>query len=108
MQSPMRVTTTQEPTTTATITATSYNHNPRIFQQILNPKTSTKKKKTQNLQQNPNLTDQSMAKLNQPSAARSKTRAVEDDEQRSAIATGRAKIGELSFRSSTTPLLDTI
>ena len=45
MQSPMRVTTTQEPTTTATITATNYNHNPRIFQQILNPKTSTKKKK---------------------------------------------------------------
>ena len=45
MQSPMRVTTTQEPTTTATITVTSYNHNPRNFQQILNPKTSTKKKK---------------------------------------------------------------
>ena len=76
MHSPMAVTTTQEPTTTTTTTATKYNHNHWILQQIPNPKTSTKKKKKpQNLQQNPNPTDQSMTKLNQPSTAR----AVEDD-----------------------------
>ena len=72
----MAVATTQEPTTTATTTATTtttatnYIHNHQILQQILNPKTS-KKKKTQNLQQNSNPTDQSMKKLNQPSAVRS-------------------------------------
>ena len=38
-------------------------------------KRGEKKKKTQNLQQNPNLIDQSMTKLNQLSAVR----AVEDD-----------------------------
>ena len=64
----MAVATTQEPTTTAT----NYIHNHRILQQIPNPKTSKKKKKkkTQNLQQNSNPTDQSMKKLNQPSAMR--------------------------------------
>ena len=65
----MAVATTQEPTTTATTTATTtttttnYIHNHRILQQIPNPKTSKKKiknKKTQNLQQNSNPTDQSM------------------------------------------------
>ena len=70
----MAVATTQEPTTIATATATNYNHYHRILQQIPNPKTS-KKKKTQNLQQNPNPIDQLMTKLNQPSAART----VEDD-----------------------------
>nr|POE92775.1 hypothetical protein CFP56_17867 [Quercus suber] len=41
-----------------------------------------------------------MTKLNQPSAERSAARAVEDDEQRSATAPGRAKlqIGEQRFR----------
>ena len=90
----MAVTTTQEPTTTAT----NYNHNHRILRQIPNPKTSTKKKKkkTQNLQQNLNPTDQSMTKLNQPSAMR----AVDDDEQRSATAPGRAELqmGEQRLR----------
>ena len=68
----MTVATTQEPTTivTTTITTTNYIHNHRILQQIPNLKTS-KKKKTQNLQQNSNPTDQSMKKLNQPSAVRS-------------------------------------
>ena len=42
-----------------------------------------------------------MAKLNQPSAARSAARAVEDDEQRSGTTPRRAEvqIGELCFRS---------
>ena len=51
------------PTAIATTTATNYNHNYRILQQIPNPK-NLNQKKTQNLQQNPNPTDQSMTKLN--------------------------------------------
>ena len=78
MHSLVAIATTQEPTTTSTTTAattttaTNYNHNHRILQQI-------PIQKPQNLQQNPNPTDQSMTKLNQPLAARSTARAVEDD-----------------------------
>ena len=50
------------PQTTSTITGSSNKF------QIQKPQ---KKKKTQNLQQNSNPTDQSMKKLNQPSAVRS-------------------------------------
>ena len=64
------------PQTTTTITGSSNKF------QIQKPQ--KKKKMTQNLQQNPNLTDQSMTKLNQPSVAR----AVEDDEQRLATTPG--------------------
>ena len=91
-------TTTATTTTTTTTTATNYNHNTGSSNkfQIQKPQPNKKKKKTQNLQQNPNPTDQSMTKLNQPSMAR----AVEDDEQRSATAPGRAElqIGEQNFR----------
>ena len=110
MHSLVAIATTQEPTTTTTTSATTittsttiatnYNHNHRILQQIPNPKTSTKllkKKKTQNLQQNPNPTDQSMTKLNQPSTARLAARAVEDDEQRTTT------VEDDEQRSTTTP-----
>ena len=75
-----------------------YNHYHKLQPQSLDPPTNSKSKnlnkinnnkKTQNLQQNSNPTDQSMTKLNHPSTAR----AVEDDEQRSATA-----LGEQSFR----------
>ena len=90
MHSLVAIATTQEQTTTSTTTATTtttatnYNHNHRILQQIpiQKPQQSYKKiikKKPQNLQQNRNPTDQSMTKLNQPLAARSTARAVEDD-----------------------------
>ena len=72
------------PQTTTTITGSSNKF------QIQKPQ--PKKKKTQNLQQNLNPTNQSMTKLNQPSVARSAARAVEDDEQRSATALGRVEL----------------
>ena len=80
------------------------NHRHKLQPQSPNPSTNSKskrlnqkkKKKTQNLQQNHNPTDQSMTKLNQPSAMR----AVDDDEQRSATAPGRAELqmGEQRLR----------
>ena len=52
------------------------NHHHKLHPQSPDPPTNSKsknlkKKKTQNLQQNSNPTDQSMKKLNQPSAVRS-------------------------------------
>ena len=81
------------------------NHRHKLQPQSPNPSTNSKskslnqkkkKKKTENLQQNLNPTDQSMTKLNQPSAMR----AVDDDEQRSATAPGRAELqmGEQRLR----------
>ena len=82
------------PQTTTIITGSSNKF------QIQKPQQNKKikNKKTQNLQQNPNPTDQSMTKLNQPSA----TRVVEDDEQRLAISPRQAKvqIGEHQSASS--------
>ena len=62
-------TTHQPPQTTPTITKSSNKFQIQKPQQNFK-KIKINKKQTQNLQQNPNPTGQSMTKLNQPSAAR--------------------------------------
>ena len=73
MHNPVAVATTAKPTITATTTTTITRSSNKF--QIQKPQQNFKKikinkKQTQNLQQNPNPTGQSMTKLNQPSAAR--------------------------------------